>query len=282
MNETMQIEGQKIFVWIQRCKEFDRTLLVGAEFSNDDDVWLVTGIDCEWIDLERTTDGAPSRKKLSFILEGDFFIGADISDRLEASRRKVMSVGELVYERARENLLSRGIRASALGTDDAQFLSALISEFQDHSFPDSASWIRLHYLVKEGPTENMRAIAPLLMVWLQRSESQLGHYDLFRRILLAVVYRHSGQFQKAIEISNVVDEHGKCPNDQASSAILCTTRAASLMDIAELGSKSPCEILSMARKSLNRANAISGAEEVMLTYRRMRALDQRFGCEGKN
>lgn len=282
MNETMQIEGQKIFAWIQLCKESDRTLLVGTEFANNDDVWLVTGIDREWIELERTSDGAPSRKKLTFVLDGDFFIGAGISDQLEASRREVMSPGELAIEEAREKLLSTGLRASVLGASDAQFLAALISEFRDHSFPDHDEWMRLHHLITEGPTENMRAIAPLLRKWLERSESELGHYDLFRRILLAVVYRHSGQLQKGIDISDVVDEHGKCPNDQSSIAILCTTRAASLMDVAELGSKSPCEILSMARKSLNRAYAIRGSEEVMLTYRRMKVLDQRFGCEGRN
>ena len=116
--------------------------------------------------------------------------------------------------------------------------------------------------------------------WIDRSEAKLGMYDLSRRILLAIAFRHTGQTQKAVEVSEVVNEHGKYPNDQGCIAILCTTRAASLMDIAESGSPSPCEILARARKSLNRANAIRNSEEVMLTYRRMKTLDQRYGCEG--
>lgn len=282
MNETIQIEGQKIFAWVKKCKEGDRTILVGAEFSNNDDVWRVKGLDDEWIDLERTSDGVPSRKKLMFILDGDFFVCAGLSAQLEESRREGMSSGELALERAIEKLLSKGFRASALGADDTQFLSDLISRFQDNSFPDFDEWMRMHELIADGPTENMRVILPLLKVWLQRSELQLGHYDLSRRIFLAVVYRYSGQLQKAIDISNVVDEQAQYPKDQSSVAILCTTRAASLMDMAESSSKSPCEILSAARKSLNRAYAIRASEEVILTYRRLRTLEHRFSCSDKN
>ena len=135
-------------------------------------------------------------------------------------------------------------------------------------------------VIKDGTVENMRAIVPFLKKWIDRSEAKLGMYDLSRRILLAIAFRHTGQTQKAVEVSEVVNEHGKYPNDQGCIAILCTTRAASLMDIAESGSPSPCEILARARKSLNRANAIRNSEEVMLTYRRMKTLDQRYGCEG--
>jgi len=46
------------------------------------------------------------------------------------------------------------------------------------------------------------------------------------------------QTQKAVEVSEVVNEHGKYLNDQGCIAFLCTTRAASLMDIAESGSPS--------------------------------------------
>ena len=287
MKETTQIEGQMIFAWIQKSDAADHSLLKGSEFSNADDVWVVKSIDREWLEMT-TSEGAQVRKKLPFILNGAFFIEVPISQNIEASMRSSMSSAELALDVAKNNLRSRGFHLNALGASDTEFLSSLLLEFQEHSYPDGATWTKLHDLIKDGAVENikdgavenMRAIVPFLKKWIDRSEAKLGMYDLSRRILLAIAFRHTGQTQKAVEVSEVVNEHGKYPNDQGCIAILCTTRAASLMDIAESGSPSPCEILARARKSLNRANAIRNSEEVMLTYRRMKTLDQRYGCEG--
>ena len=279
MKETTQIEGQLIFAWIQKSDAADHSLLKGSEFSNDDDVWVVKSIDREWLEMT-TLEGAQVRKKLPFILNGDFFIEVPVSQNIEASMRSSMSPAELALDEARNNLRSRGFHLNALGASDAEFLSSLLLEFQEHSYPDGVTWAKLHDLIKDGAVENMRAIVPFLNKWIECSEAKLGMYDLSRRILLAIAFRHTGQTQKAVEVSEVVNEHGKYPNDQGCIAIPCTTRAASLMDIAESGSPSPCEILARARKSLNRANAIRNSEEVMLTYRRMKTLDQRYGCEG--
>ncbi len=66
MKETIQIEGKKIFAWIQKCDATDRALLTESEFSNDDDVWVVKSIDREWLEMT-TLEGAQVRKKLPFI-----------------------------------------------------------------------------------------------------------------------------------------------------------------------------------------------------------------------
>jgi hypothetical protein len=280
MNDAIQIEGQKIFDWIQKCDESDRSLLVGSDFSNDDDEWTVKRIDREWVEMA-TLDGVMVRKKLQFILSGDFFVEIATSSRIEGLRRNAMSPAEQALEDAKGVLLSSGFHTTALGASDTKFLSSLILDSQSSSYPDGEVWTRLHDLIMDGAIENMRAIAPFLKVWIDRSEAKLGLYDLARRILLAVVYRHTGQLHKAVEVSNVVNEHGQYPNDQGCIAILCTTRAAALMDIAESGASSPCEVLANARKALNRANAIRSSDEVMLTYRRMKILDERFGCEDR-
>lgn len=285
MKQTTQIEGQEIFAWIQKSDSADHVLLNGSEFSNADDVWVVKSIDREWLEMT-TSEGAQVRKKLPFILNGAFFIEVPISQNIEASMRSSMSPAELALDEARNNLRSRGFHLNALGASDTEFLSSLLLEFHEHSYPDGATWTKLHELIKDGTeenikdgaVENMRAIVPFLKKWIDRSEAKLGMYDLSRRILLAIAFRHTGQKQKAVEVSEVVNEHGKYPNDQGCIAILCTTRAASLMDIAESGSPSPCEILARARKSLNRANKIRSSEEVMKTYIRMKILDQRYGC----
>ena len=279
MKETTQIEGQMIFAWIQKSDAADHALLNGSEFSNDDDVWVIKSIDREWLEMT-TLEGAQVRKKLLFILSGAFFIEVPASQNIEASIRSSMSLAELALDEAKNNLRSRGFHLNALGASHTEFLSSLLLEFQEHSYPDGVTWAKLHDLIKDGAVENMRAIVPFLNKWIECSEAKLGMYDLSRRILLAIAFRHTGQYQKAVEVSEVVNEHGKYPNDQGCIAILCTTRAASLMDIAESGSSSPCEVLARARKSLNRANAIRSSEEVMLTYRRMKTLDQRYGCEG--
>jgi hypothetical protein len=279
MKETIQIEGQMIFAWIQKSDAANHALLHGSEFSNDEDVWIINSIDREWIEME-TFEGAQVRRRLPFILNGTFFIEAPLSKNIEASIRSSMTLAELALDEVKNNLRSKGFHLNALRASHTEFLSSLLLEFQEHSYPDGATWAKLHDLIKDGAVENMRAIVPFLIKWIERSEAKLGMYDLSRRILLAIAFRHTGQFQKAVEVSEVVNEHGKYPNDQGCIAILCTTRSASLMDIAESGSSSPCEILARARKSLNRANAIRSSEEVMLTYRRMKTLDQRYGCEG--
>ena len=279
MKETTQIEGQMIFAWIQKSDAADHALLNGSEFSNDDDVWVIKSIDREWLEMT-TLEGAQVRKKLPFILNGAFFIEVPASQNIEDSIRSTMSLAELALDEAKNNLRSRGFHLNALGASHTEFLSSLLLEFQEHSYPDGATWTKLHDLIKDGAVENMHAIVPFLKKWIDRSEAKSGMYDLSRRILLAIAFRHTGQNQKAVEVSEVVNEHGKYPNDQRCIAILCTTRAASLMDIAESGSSSPCEILARARKSLNRANKIRSSEEVMMTYRRMKTLDQRYGCEG--
>jgi hypothetical protein len=278
MKEMTQIEGQMIFAWIQKSDAADHALLNESEFSNDDDVWVVKSIDREWLEMT-TSEGDQVRKKLPFILNGAFFIEVPISQNIEASMRSSMSSFKLALDAAKNNLRSRGFNVNALGASHTEFLSSLLIEFQDLSYPDVATWTKLHDLIKDGAVENMLAIVPFLKKWVDRSEAKLGMYDLQRRILLAVAFRHTGQTQKAVEVSEVVNEHGKYLNDQGCIAILCTTRAASLMDIAESGSSSPCEILARARKSLNRANAIRSSEEVMFTYRRMKSLDQRYGCK---
>lgn len=277
MKQTTQIEGQEIFAWIQKSDSADHVLLNGSEFSNGDDEWVVKSIDREWLELT-TLKGTQVRKKLPFILNGAFFIEVPISQNIEASMRSSMSPAELALDEARNNLRSRGFHLNALGASDTEFLSSLLLEFHEHSYPDGATWTKLHELIKDGAIENMRAIVPFLKKWIDRSEAKLGMYDLSRRILLAIAFRHTGQKQKAVEVSEVVNEHGKYPNDQGCIAILCTTRAASLMDIAESGSSSPCEILARARKSLDRANKIRSSEEVMKTYIRMKILDQRYCC----
>ena len=91
-----------------------------------------------------------------------------------------MSSGELALDEAKSNLQSRGFNVNALGASHTEFLSSLLIEFQDHSYPDVATWSRLHELIKDGAVEKMRPIIPFLKKWIDRFEAKLGMYDLRR------------------------------------------------------------------------------------------------------
>ena len=141
MKKSNQIEGQKIFTWIQKSDAVDHALLNGSEFSNDDDVWVVKSIDREWLELT-TLEGAQVRKKLPFILNGAFFIDVPTSQNIEISIRSSMTSAELALDEAKNNLRSSGFHLNALSTSHTDFLSSLLIEFQEHSYPDGSTWTK--------------------------------------------------------------------------------------------------------------------------------------------
>ena len=59
--------------------------------------------------------------------------------------------------------------------------------------------------------------------------------------------------------------------------VLCTTRAAAMMGMADLKPTQRSKLLREARLTLNKANAMSSGDssEILAAYRRLKMLDQR-------
>ena len=88
------------------------------------------------------------------------------------------------------------------------------------------------------------------------------------RMHLAVLSRYSGNFKQAIEVSNVVEfqRHFFPCSDEILSA-LCTTRAATFVDIFELHYDP--ELLKAARLTANKAYALTQSNKTSEVYRRI-------------
>ena len=180
---------------------------------------------------------------------------------------------------------SNGFLVSDFGGDaDVMKMATAIGQF-DHEgkVPAGENWGDIHEILLRGERQSlMRCGAKLVAVWIDGAESRLdGCFDLFRRVLLAVLYRHTNQLAKALEVSDVVKmPQVKLLGGQGSIAVLCTTRAAALMDLVERASQGNCAMLQQARRAVDRAYASGGggSQEVKLVYMRLKALELRFMC----
>ena len=79
-----------------------------------------------------------------------------------------------------------------------------------------------------------------------------------------------------MEASDIVDlPRNRLNGSNSTMSVLCTTRAATLMDAAENKPGRRTELLRAARLTLNKANATSGedSEEIMVAYKRLKKLD---------
>jgi len=123
----------------------------------------------------------------------------------------------------------------------------------------------------------MRRSTQFIAQWIEQSEKEnKGRFDIYRRVLLAYLYRHTGQLDKALEVSAIVEfPRNRLLGTDASISVLCTTRAAALMDSAKMKPSKAMDLLRVARLTLNKANAMSksDSDEIRNTYKLLKKLE---------
>lgn len=190
-----------------------------------------------------------------------------------------LSKGDKNIVEANMYLGTRGFFVSELGGDGNVLLlaNAIRSFDQKGKIPNSDEWERIHELLTHSKASVMKCGAKFISEWIIHSEKQNeGLFDVYRRVLLATLYRHSGLLDKALETSDIVDlPRNRLNGSNSTMSVLCTTRAATLMDAAENKPGRRTELLRAARLTLNKANATSGedSEEIMVAYKRLKKLD---------
>lgn len=267
--------------WASKVAMEDLALLKDAEFADDHYIWIVQGCKEGGFLIRKEDDERVIFKHFDFFRSGSFYVNE--ADGVVISQLIMDALSDLEKStlQAKTNLANRGFLVSALGGDSGiVLLNHTIESFEcSKDLPDDGQWIKIEECIFSSNVSNMKCMIQYVEKWIEYSESMHGgKYDVFKRILLAVLHRRTGQIQKAIEASEVV----KLPNkdsfgSESSRAVLCTTYAASLMDLFETSATSTQSMLAEARVLLNRANAISGdnTEHVMKAYQRLKSLELR-------
>ena len=119
---------------------------------------------------------------------------------------------------------------------------------------------------------------PIAESWLQLALASQDRPSVDIHIKLAYFLRHSGQLEKALDVTDVVHLTNRSVRiSPAQRAILATNRAATLVDLYELRGDS--ELLKQARACLGIAWAIEKPEEASRVYQRLDRLEARVAEE---
>lgn len=275
----MELDGKTVSSWAERARPEDLKWLVGSEYSDSEHVWSVSSANHVALEIIENGINKAISRPFSFFATGTFFISDETGRLVSGLIDALQTPAERKVAEANEYLSHCGFSPSKLGGDsNAIFLFKAIKDFKENGqLLEGDQWEELHAILNNGDTSVMRCGAKFVAQWVGHSESQFkGCFDVRRRVLLAVLHRHTGELDKSLSVSAVVDRPKiQLIGGDSSIAVLCTTRGATLMDAAEGRPSQWTELLRKARKSLDRANAISegDSEEIRNAYMRLKKLE---------
>lgn len=275
----IEFDGAEIVRWTSRATEEELALLENAEYSDADDIWIIKSAKPSGLAVVKDGQFQQMLRPYGFFRSGAFFLNDEIGCQVRQNINDTLSQGDKNIVEANMYLGARGFFVSELGGDgNVLLLANAIRNFdQKGEIPNSDDWERIHELLTHSKTSIMKCGAKFISEWIIHSEKHNeGLFDVFRRVLLATLYRHSGQLDKALDASDIVDlPRNRLNGSNSTMSVLCTTRAATLMDVAENKPGRRTELLRAARLTLNKANAMSGedSEEIMAAYKRLKKLD---------
>jgi hypothetical protein len=275
----VQIDGIEVARWAEKAREDDLRLLMGTEYSDTDSEWTINDADTVGILISKKNQPEPVLRPYSFFSQGTFFVKEEISAQLSQLIEASMTTGDRIIDAAKNHLRGLGFAVSQLGGDSATLLiSNTIKNFQEHKVvPNDDQWGQIHEIFSTRSTEMMTLSTQFIAKWIEQSEKEnKGRFDIYRRVLLAYLYRHTSKLDKALEVSAIVElPRNRLLGTDASISVLCTTRAAALMDCAEKKLPGAMDLLRTARLTLNKANAMSASnsDEIRNAYKRLKKLE---------
>lgn len=278
-DKMIQFDGIEVVRWASQATGDELLLLENAEYSDTDDIWIIKSAKQSGLSVVKDGQSKHELRPYGFFRSGTFFLDDETGCQVRQKINDSLSQSDKNIVEANMYLSARGFFVSELGGDgNVLMLANAIKNFdQEGKVPDGEDWERIHELLTNCKASVMKCGAKFVSEWLIHSEKQNGGlFDVYRRVLLASLYRHSGQLDKALEASGIVDlPRNHLRGNNSTMSVLCTTRAATLMDIAENKPMRRTELLLAARLTLNKANAMSGvdSEEIMVTYKRLKKLD---------
>lgn len=285
MNE---IDGKVVARWIlNTATEQELQLLVGVEFSDADNVYIIKQAKTGGIVAAIEGTSSQARLSLHMLESGSFFID-DTANHLASLIYQSRSPVDQMIDEAKSLLSSKGFTVSEMGGDTRVLKIAQIDQVfsQQNLYPSPDEWHSAHEIFKTSGLRNMSLGAQMMQKWLDVLERGLGgRFDAYYRNLLAALYRNSGNTSDALRVSDVVNAHPSLyESNGVAEGMLRVTRAATLMDGIEKNFFSDnFEALRKVKGNLDKAHAIfrGNSEEVRSCYYRMDSLKSKIMPNGE-
>lgn len=280
--DEIQIDGINIVRWVVDASPDDLSLLVLAEYSDKEDILVIRAAKHSGLTVVKIGSSGEIIRPINSFKTGTFFFGSDNGERIRNLISNSLSPSDKRVIEANNYLLAHGFLVSELGGDSPSLILAdAIKNFEEHEeVPDGDNWNNIHALLIGRPIAVQRCAVKYISTWICHLENKKPEgFDVYKRVLLATLLRHSGQLDKSLEVSRIVElPHRRLLGTNSSISVLCTVRAATLMDIAEAQPNKMADLLKQTRLILNKANAMSGGDhiEILNTYQRLNKLEKRF------
>lgn len=286
--DRVEVEGSRVASWGATAPRGDLEVLVNAEYSDAEAEYVVHQVENAGATISARNHDQARRRNWQFFSDGTFFLDHRRGTQLLQMIEDALSPADKEILNAREYLRRYGIITSELGGDLVvrKIYQILQGWDQRKDVPEGRDWQYMIDIFRDGSSQLRSKGTSLVRSWVEyvesnRTGSATGRFDVYRRVGLAALYRHAGQFDKALAVSEIVELPMNRLEDRNSVAVLCTTRAATLMDLAEHKPQERAQLLKSARQTLNKANAMSGGDSdfVRETFVRLKRLDTEASAE---
>ncbi|MBP0465876.1 hypothetical protein J5Y09_18260 [Roseomonas sp. PWR1] len=273
----LQLEGRTVLQWLTRASEDEWGALIDCLVDDGDreEAWLIVNVRRNL--LEVTTEGTPAarvRRQWTWLSSGFVIIPEarrEVVDLVERSRPPEV----VAFEAAQARLRNLGFDPHRFATSDDVFLvdRVLAEAATDRVVPRRADRFAFYEALKS--CGQFRPAIPHLRAWMAAVEAdQEPLVDASERLRLSVMLRHAGQPGASLDVSAVVDLPPTLLRaEDEVVAMLCTHRAAALLDLFD--STGDCDLLTDARRYLDRAWRLKKGPEASNTYQRWHRLKER-------
>ncbi len=272
MSELQEVEGSIVVSWIDSDPDRRIGRLVGTDFADSNDEWLIEGSRGPLLLLRHAGAGAGKSMRYEALADGTLYLLSD--DPILSEIESEKSPFQKALEEARLHLKRSGLCGNAV-LADTQAVS-LFRVLQRWNLEAIVPTIEEAYFVTdlfEIAAPSTRQACSLLEQWtlsVARS-SERRHETVSFGIQHASLLRAANRPDEAISVVSGFCDSRSIVIGQSPRAVLLTIRAAALMDLYERDRKP--ERLDEAERRLKNAWAIEGANEFLMnTYRRFDAL----------
>jgi hypothetical protein len=278
MSDPISLPGASVVAWVLNEPAARHPLLVGLEWADDDDEWIIAASAQGALALTAAHGATTRRIRFTELEYGEIYAPADSAFAREWLRTR--SVFERKLAAAHEHFRRRGLPAGeSLPPAAAVRLHELLAAMPpDPAVPGGAAREALHDVVRASDdTELLRWAARTFEGWHERLSAD-APYDgeATLRIQIAGLARRAGLPELALRATDAVQrDRGDFERTDAQDAVLCVERAAALLDGLEKRPGGPPDDEAFGHaeallKSAWRHNP--GAGDIQAVYRRFHAL----------
>jgi hypothetical protein len=278
----IEISGKDLLSLLKRATLTELNALKDAEFADESDIWTLKNIDSTTVTLTDPSTGELRSRPIETLAEGSLYVSnQDLAERILEAIENSRTKTDKALMSAREKLERHGFFPSDLGSDGYLLRIAFCIEAHESGISITPEeWGEFHEIVTEPEKQSvMRPASKLAHSMLELKESSIaGKADLFRRVTVAYLYRHTGRPSLALKICEAIDQSASTRiGSRTNLAVLSVLRGSSFLDLAEIehDPTKKQELLARARKALDRANATAtiDTEHCMKGYQRLRKIE---------